>query len=121
VEADMTLLEKIKSWWRSHIKPVARPTVDYERAHKWIGQFHSNEAFCFVKCRTCGHFALMDDEIHTFYRNADDPGDARLYGIDGSVKCPNCGAYDSFGDTTEDDAEASARANGRNSCRTTHA
>ena len=27
------------------------PEVDYTRAHKWVGDDHCDEDFCFVKCR----------------------------------------------------------------------
>lgn len=84
---------------------AALPEVDYARAHRWVGDDHSNEDFCFVKCRSCGKFALMDNEIETIYLSADNPGDAYLYGLAGSVKCPDCGAFDSFEDTSEVDAE----------------
>lgn len=90
----------------SRQQAVAKPEVDYERAHKWVGGCHSDEDFKFVKCQTCGKFALMDDEIDTIYRSADDPRDACLYAITDPVKCPSCGASDSFEDTTGDDAEA---------------
>ena len=87
-------------------KSIVHPEVDYTRAHKWVGDDHCDEDFCFVKCRICGKFALMDEEIETIYLSADNPGNAHLYGIAASVKCPNCGASDSFENTSENDAQA---------------
>ena len=87
-------------------KSIVHPEVDYIRAHKWVGDDHCDEDFCFVKCRICGKFALMDEEIETIYLSADNPGNAHLYGIAASVKCPNCGASDSFENTSENDAQA---------------
>ena len=86
--------------------PIVHPEVDYTRAHKWVGGDHCDEDFCFVKCRICGKFALMDEEIDTIYLNADNPCNTHLYGIADSIKCPNCGASDSFENTSEDDAQA---------------
>ena len=48
----------------------------------------------------------MDEEIETIYLSADNPGTAHLYGIAASVKCPNCGASDSFENTSENDVQA---------------
>lgn len=87
-------------------KSIVHPEVDYTRAHKWVGDDHCDEDFCFVKCRICGKFALMDEEIETIYLSADNPGNAHLYGIAASVKCPNCGASDSFENTSENDVQA---------------
>ena len=87
-------------------KSIVHPELDYTRAHKWVGDDHCDEDFCFVKCRICGKFALMDEEIETIYLSADNPGNAHLYGIAASVKCPNCGASDSFENTSENDVQA---------------
>ena len=37
-------------------KSIVHPEVDYTRAHKWVGDDHCDEDFCFVKCRICGKF-----------------------------------------------------------------
>ena len=87
-------------------KSIVHLEVNDTRAHKWVGDDHCDEDFCFVKCRICGKFALMDEEIDTIYLNADNPCNAHLYGIAASVKCPNCGSSDSFEDTSENDAQA---------------
>jgi len=87
-------------------KSIVHPKVDYTRAHKWVSDDHCDEDFCFVKCRICGKFALIDEEIDTIYLSADNPGNAHLYGIANSIKCPSCSSSDSFEDTSEDDAQA---------------
>ena len=78
--------------------------VNYEEISR-RGGFLGDCDFCIMKCNTCGLFALYDDECSFIHLDPENLAQGTLYGLNISeeIKCPSCGAKDSFDEAPDED------------------
>jgi phage FluMu protein Com len=69
------------------------------------GGSRDNTEYHIVKCAKCNRYALYEAEVSFIYFNPERLSEGILYGLNVSeeVKCPACGAVDSFNEAGESD------------------
>ena len=83
---------------------LLRISNDSEFKHRG-GLLCGNNDLQMYKCNSCSAYALLNDENLSFYLDPTDLKKVVLFATDVEIRCPRCGALDSFHEAEDDDRD----------------